>query len=199
MDLPLIILLAAAALIALGLAALLAGDTRARLIGIALEIGILAFLAVSCLAIVHLVTQGAVDRQLLAWNGLGLAIRLDAVSLPLMVLVAFVGWIVLRYARIAERLPRPIGRADSHFWGRQVARRIERLARFVPGASCLTQALALQLVLGRAGHASQIQIGVKKDDAGAFTAHAWVTCNDRIVLGQRGTHLADFKRLAELG
>lgn len=118
----------------------------------------------------------------------------------LLALVAMrLGLSTIGYAAIARRLPRPQGRIDSHFWGRQVARRIERLARFVPGASCLTQALALKFVLGRAGHASQIQIGVKQDGEGAFSAHAWVTCNGRIVLGQRGTRLADFNRLAELG
>lgn len=114
MDLPLIILAGGAALIALGLAALLAGDERARSTGIALEIGMLAFLAVGCLAIVDLVNQGALDRQLLAWNGLGFAIRLDAVSLPLIVLVAFVGWIVLRYAR--TYLAEEPGRARFQAW-----------------------------------------------------------------------------------
>ncbi|WP_296718916.1 lasso peptide biosynthesis B2 protein [Erythrobacter sp.] len=103
------------------------------------------------------------------------------------------------YAAIRRRMPRPGGRPDSHFWARQVARRIERLARFVPGASCLTQALTLQFVLARRGHASRLQIGVRKRFDGAFSAHAWVTCNDRVVLGQRGTQLADFTPIAELG
>lgn len=103
------------------------------------------------------------------------------------------------YGAIRSGLPRPQGRADSRFWGRQVARRIERLARFVPGASCLTQALALQFILGRAGHASHIQIGVRQKTGGTFLAHAWVTCNGRVVLGQRGTRLADFSRITELG
>ncbi|MEQ5787982.1 lasso peptide biosynthesis B2 protein [Erythrobacter sp. NFXS35] len=103
------------------------------------------------------------------------------------------------YTAIRRKMPRAEARTDSQFWARQVARRIERLARFVPGATCLTQALALQFVLARTGHASLLQIGVRKGADEAFSAHAWVTCNDRVVLGQRGTQLADFTRIAELG
>jgi hypothetical protein len=103
------------------------------------------------------------------------------------------------YAAISRVLPRPPERGDSRFWGRQVGCRIERLAHFVPRASCLTQALALKYILGRAGHACNLQIGVRKADDGTFLAHAWVTCNDRIVLGQRGTQIDQFTRIAELG
>jgi hypothetical protein len=105
--------------------------------------------------------------------------------------------ITMGYSGISRRLPRPAERADSRFWGKQVGRRIERVARFVPKASCLTQALALQFILARAGHASRLQIGVREVDDGTFSAHAWVTCNGVVVLGQRGMHLADFKHIAE--
>jgi hypothetical protein len=101
------------------------------------------------------------------------------------------------YSAISRRLPRPAERADSRFWGKQVGRRIERLARFVPKASCLTQALTLQFILARAGHASRLQIGVRQADDGTFSAHAWVTCNGVVVLGQRGMQLADFTHIVE--
>lgn len=55
--------------------------------------------------------------------------------------------------------------------------RLERAVRFasrlVPRATCLTQALALNHLLARHGHASTVQIGVRNDD-GRFAAHAWV-------------------------
>lgn len=101
------------------------------------------------------------------------------------------------YSAIDRRLPRPPERSDSRFWARQVARRIERLARFVPRASCLTQALTLQYVLGRRGHASHLLIGVRQDHEGKFLAHAWVTCNGRVVLGEHDTQLAQYTRIAE--
>ncbi len=70
------------------------------------------------------------------------------------------------------------------------------VARLVPGASCLTQALALQWLLARAGHGCELLVGVRRDDTGRFAAHAWVACNDRIVLGAAGTRIEDFSTLA---
>jgi hypothetical protein len=101
------------------------------------------------------------------------------------------------YAAIRARMPAAAPSEDGHFYARQLARRIERLARLVPGASCLTQALALQYLLARGGHACKIHVGVRGDAAGAFAAHAWVTCNGRIVLGAADTRLADFTPIAE--
>lgn len=103
------------------------------------------------------------------------------------------------YSAIRRRMPRAAASPEAHFYARQLARRIERLARLVPGASCLTQALALQWLLARAGHASDLRIGVRQDESGAFSAHAWVSCNRRIVLGAAGTRLSDYTPLAERG
>ncbi|WP_296312825.1 lasso peptide biosynthesis B2 protein [Erythrobacter sp.] len=100
------------------------------------------------------------------------------------------------YAAIRAGLPEAPPTRDGHFYARQLARRITRLARLVPGASCLTQALALQYLLARAGHGCTLHIGVKRDAAGQFAAHAWVSCNGRIVLGAEGTRLGDYTALA---
>ena len=51
---------------------------------------------------------------------------------------------------------------------------VRAASRRVPGASCLTQSLALHCLLTRAGHRSQIRIGVAKDTEAGFGAHAWV-------------------------
>jgi hypothetical protein len=59
---------------------------------------------------------------------------------------------------------------------------IRAASRFVPGATCLTQALAAQVLLARAGHDSRIEIGVTKDEQ-RFRAHAWVICGEKIVIG----------------
>jgi hypothetical protein len=56
-------------------------------------------------------------------------------------------------------------------------------SRFVPGATCLTQALAAKVLLAESGYDSRIQIGVSKDEHGRFRAHAWVVCGDEIVIG----------------
>src|SRR5262249_47598455 len=71
--------------------------------------------------------------------------------------------IVMAAAAIAAR-PSP----EQSVWAVRVA------GRYVPGATCLTQALAVQALLARIGHESQVEIGVAKD-AEKFEAHAWVS------------------------
>lgn len=107
---------------------------------------------------------------------------------------------ILGYARLRRLLPRAEASAASPHHARNMGRRIERMARFVPGASCLTQAIALHVLLERQGHRSQIEIGVAREGADArFAAHAWVTCEDHVVLGARGVDPAGFTRIAKLG
>jgi hypothetical protein len=84
-------------------------------------------------------------------------------------------------------------------WGRRTARRrrpgqrhpealvraVRRVGRFVPRASCLTQALAAEVLLSRAGHTPRLRIGLRHDEAGALRAHAWVENGGEVVLGDR--------------
>lgn len=88
-----------AAIVVLGLVTAWGGDGRARLTGMMLEAGMLACLAAAVAAIYPVATTGPLTSGLIGWNGLGLAVRLDAVSLPVCILVAFIGWVVLRYSR----------------------------------------------------------------------------------------------------
>jgi hypothetical protein len=57
------------------------------------------------------------------------------------------------------------------------------VSRYLPGASCLTQALAAQALLTQSGFPSQVEIGVAKDDLRRLQAHAWVVCQGQVVLG----------------
>ncbi|MDX8466502.1 lasso peptide biosynthesis B2 protein [Mesorhizobium sp. VK23B] len=66
---------------------------------------------------------------------------------------------------------------------RRVAWGVAAAARFVPGASCLTQALAGQYLLARQGNASKIRIGVERDTGAELKAHAWLVSGNHIVLG----------------
>ena len=60
------------------------------------------------------------------------------------------------------------------------------VSRRIPLASCLTQALALRWLLVRAGHPASLRIGVAKDGARGFAAHAWVESRGQILLGSEG-------------
>jgi len=68
--------------------------------------------------------------------------------------------------------------ADQFSWAVRVA------SRYVPSATCLSQALVLHILLRRQGLQSIIRIGVEKH-AEHFAAHAWVESRDRVVIGDR--------------
>jgi hypothetical protein len=61
-------------------------------------------------------------------------------------------------------------------------------SRFVPRATCLTQALAAQVLLSLQGYPSRITIGVAKSHGGQLEAHAWVESQGRIVIGGLKDH-----------
>lgn len=63
------------------------------------------------------------------------------------------------------------------------AHAIKRAARLVPGASCLTQALALQHVLSKCGERSSLILGVDADNKSKFQAHAWIEWRGRVIIG----------------
>jgi len=75
------------------------------------------------------------------------------------------------------------GSLDQMVWAVKV------VSRYLPGATCLTQALAAQALLSQSGFPSQVEIGVAKDDLRRLQAHAWVVCHGQVVLGgQQPSH-----------
>ena len=74
---------------------------------------------------------------------------------------------------------------------------VETASRRTPGAkSCLTQALAAQVLLTRGGYPSQLHIGVAKGERGQFKAHAWVESEGKVVIG--GSEIGGFTPLTVL-
>ncbi len=61
---------------------------------------------------------------------------------------------------------------------------VERCSQYIPRATCLTKALSVFLLLQNMGQASNVRIGVEKDQHGRFRAHAWVEVEERIVIGK---------------
>ena len=67
-------------------------------------------------------------------------------------------------------------------------------SRYVPMSTCLTQALAAQVLLARRGYSAHLHIGVAKEGAEAkLKAHAWVESDGKVLIGGsepgRYTHL----------
>lgn len=75
----------------------------------------------------------------------------------------------------------------------EIAWSVRNAARLVPGATCLTQASAGQLLLARRGHASTVRLSVptQSETPGILAPHAWLIRGQTIILG--GT-AADYTR-----
>jgi hypothetical protein len=65
-----------------------------------------------------------------------------------------------------------------------IVRAVKAVSRFVPRATCLTQALAASWLIRRHGQSSDLVIGVAKDDRSRLIAHAWLEKDGRIILGK---------------
>ena len=76
---------------------------------------------------------------------------------------------------------------------------VRLVSHLVPFASCLTQAQACQILLARRGIASRLCLGVRENHSGGLEAHAWVICEDRLVLGGEAGGVASFRLLTEMG
>ncbi|TPG16509.1 lasso peptide biosynthesis B2 protein [Sphingomonas koreensis] len=124
-------------------------------------------------------------------------LRLWGLSFGAVVLVRMALWLTT-YKQIRLWLPDAAGQPDSRFYGRRVALHVRRAARFVPRASCLTQALAAQFILARSGHCSTIRIGVERNGAGSMDAHAWLVCEGRVVIGDLEPELERYTLMTEL-
>jgi hypothetical protein len=64
---------------------------------------------------------------------------------------------------------------------------------YVPRATCLTQAMAAQALLLRAGYNPKVKIGVAKNEKNLFEAHAWLMLGDRVLIG--GTEVERYTAL----
>lgn len=86
--------------------------------------------------------------------------------------------------RVSARVARgTAGSVEQLVWA------VKTVSRYLPRATCLTQALAAQALLARSGFPSQVEIGVAKDDLQRLQAHAWVVCYGQVVLGgQEANH-----------
>jgi hypothetical protein len=107
-------------------------------------------------------------------------------------------WLLAMVIRLALWLL-PFGAVQrlTRHWGRQSARAgvgrrrdpdvlaaaVRYATRYVPRASCLTQALVAQVLLSRSGYAPALRIGLARGPGGALNAHAWLENEGEVVLG----------------
>ncbi len=99
-------------------------------------------------------------------------------------------------ARIAGR--RAAGSPDPAEL-RRIAWGIGAASRLVPGATCLTQALAGQYLLALRGKASTVRLSLDQREPAGFHAHAWLIAGDVLVLGGSSADYAGHAPLADYG
>lgn len=110
-------------------------------------------------------------------------------------------WLVVAAIRAAlwflpfgsvERLARRLGRTSARAGPgppptpEAIEGAVGRAARLVPRANCLTRALAMRVLLARAGRPAELRIGVRQGLDGTLRAHAWLESMGRVI-GKDGT------------
>lgn len=101
--------------------------------------------------------------------------------------------------RLVQRLAAvaPITAGSSRIPVMHLARAVEAVSRFVPQATCLTQAIAGRLLLWLYRYESKLCLGVVKPSDGEFCAHAWLERDGRVLIGgAQATGLTRFPSLA---
>ena len=117
------------------------------------------------------------ERRLLLAGGVVVAcVRMLLWLLPFKRLVWLIERTALRSARVAPvRL-----REDTHV---RIAWSVTTAARYVPRATCLTQAMAAQWLFAWFGHPTLLRIGVVKGNDKSLRDHAWLEREGRVVVG----------------
>jgi hypothetical protein len=124
-------------------------------------------------------------KHLRPGRNLGASVWLFLESLTV-VLAARVGlWLVAlpRLRVLLRRLARAMPYGHSRPQVASVVRAVTRASALVPRATCLTQALAAEALLGRYGWHAEVRIGVRLADGSGLIAHAWVEREGKPILG----------------
>jgi hypothetical protein len=87
-------------------------------------------------------------------------------------------------------------RVDKELTDDQLVRIAEIASRYAPKATCLAQALTVQLLLKQSGRRASLHIGVNGVEGGHLNAHAWVKSGGKVITG--GPNPADFTSLLTL-
>jgi hypothetical protein len=118
-------------------------------------------------------------RSLPEWRLFGAAAALLPLIRLMLLLAPFE--VVHRRARSAARRDPAASREDGVVG--TVSWAVAAAARRLPFATCLSQALAVQFLLARRGIESRLWLGARRTEVGRFSAHAWVQCGGRFVIG----------------
>lgn len=81
---------------------------------------------------------------------------------------------------------------------RMIAWGVGACSNFVPGATCLTQALAGQYLMARHNYRSIVRIGIERDNQENINAHAWLLSGGFVVLGGKASDMPLYATMVDL-
>jgi len=96
-------------------------------------------------------------------------------------------------------LPKTLMTSDINPDVARMAWAVRRVARYVPMATCLTRALALQIMLSRKGFPTELILGVGRSKTKEFIAHAWIEKGNEILIGGSDRKIASYSKIASYG
>lgn len=142
-------------------------------------------------------------RRLTEFLRLGGTERLLIVYLvALLALIRLALW--TRSFRRVRDMAQQLGERPAHLTGcerprpEQLAWMVDKASEIVPRATCLTRALAAQVILRRFGYPAVLRLGVARSERQPLDAHAWVECDGQVVIG-RTDGFERYARLSPMG
>ena len=121
-------------------------------------------------------------RRLARFRRLGRRDQLLLLQALLLLAVIRVGLKSLSLPRIMQLTQRPLPLRFESMSPSQIGWAVAMASRYVPGAACLTQALAAQVLLNGVGISTALRIGVAKE-GDDLAAHAWLESDGTVIFG----------------
>ena len=126
-------------------------------------------------------------RLLRRFLGLSGVERRLLLKIAILLIGTRVAMYLVRYPRLARRFERwsqPARNTDG-LNAERIAWAVNAVGlRLGPLTTCLGMALVARLLLARRGIASTLHFGVARDPSDGFTAHAWLVCDERVIVGR---------------
>lgn len=132
----------------------------------------------------------------------GLAIRLKqtllvGVAVGLLALLRIM-LSLMPYRRLASLVSVSGGRRPPGWVKTRNARALAHAVKIVPFATCLPQAITGHLLFRLQGYSSTVRVGVAPVPGSGFRAHAWLVCEEDVIVGG-SEDLPLFRPLVDLG
>jgi len=96
-------------------------------------------------------------------------------------------------------LPEVLSSSNHDLDLNRMAWSVRRISRFIPMATCLTRAQALQIMLARKGLPTELILGVSRSASKDFLAHAWIEKDGQILIGGSKRKIDSYSKLKTYG